>query len=71
MQGHDIAHVCCLLADTVESYEDLLGRYEAVFGPDRVCAAPISVEPNTAENWLQACAFVCNQLTEHYAPNRP
>ena len=43
MQGHNIKHVCCLLAQTqLIRYCDLLGTYRKIFGCDRVCWAPIA-----------------------------
>ena len=43
MQGNNIKHVCCLLAQTqLIRYSDLLGTYRKIFGCDRVCWAPIA-----------------------------
>lgn len=41
MQAEGIERVCCLLDEELALYDDLLGRYRAEFGVDRVCHAPI------------------------------
>ena len=41
MKAAGIDRVCCLLDAELAMYDDLLGRYRAEFGEDRVCHAPI------------------------------
>ena len=41
MQKRGIERVCCLLADTLGAYDDLIGQYKTEFGPDQVCHTPI------------------------------
>lgn len=42
MRDAGIERVCCLLhRPQLARYLDLLGRYESLFGPDRVCHAPV------------------------------
>jgi Predicted protein-tyrosine phosphatase len=43
MQTNGIERVCCLLSDSqVDEFDDLLGRYRAAFGSDRVRHVPIT-----------------------------
>lgn len=41
VRSEGIERVCCLLdGEHLDGYDDLLGRYRAAFGSDRVCHAP-------------------------------
>ena len=52
MQDHDIERVCCLLDQKLDKYDELLDRYRATFGPEKVCHAPISDFEMVSESTL-------------------